>query len=268
MYVDLKQLKKLSQLKKDIKESEREKKILKEEIALERQEHFKPITDPIKDLTKQIVMLPPPPVLPAITAGVAPAIAPPVQKAITSKPTPPYSTLRLGKLADKYLKTPNNQYDNAYGILPIEGSSKFKLGRSKVKIDGDDLEIDSRKYRGSDGLWKLLTLRHPPTVPQDDYEIYKEIMVQTQAFLDDSGRVKSNKGDKYKSLVKPIYDEWRERHITRRESLGPEEDLTSLTHRMRSISLSEGATGSGVSVSVFLPSDPNELLQGHELLLG
>ena len=91
MYVDLKKLKALSELKKNIKESAREKKILKEEMTHERSEHFKPIVDPIKDLTKQIAMLPPPPVLPAITAGVAPAIPPPVQKAITSKPTPPYN---------------------------------------------------------------------------------------------------------------------------------------------------------------------------------
>lgn len=80
--------------------------------------------------------------------------------------------------------------------------------------------------------------------------------------------MKSNRGYKYKSLVRPIYDEWGERYITRRESLGPEEDLTSLTQRIRNISLSEGATGSGVGVSsVFLPSDPNELLQRRELLL-
>ena len=139
-------------------------------------------------------------------------------------------------------------------------------------------------------MWQLLTLKDPTNVQPDDYKTYEKIMLQTKAYLNDNGHVKSNRGKKYESLVRPIYeksDEYRDRNITRRTSLGPEEDLTLLTQRMRSISLSEGTsakgardpegpTGSGVGPEVpagqrsvvFLPSDPNELVERHELLLG
>ena len=302
MYVDLKQLKSLSHLKKNLQEDEREKKIIKEEMEFEREEHFKPITENLKELQKNIVQHQLQP-LTMLTQPILPALTPstpgmqsiltqaPQQQAITSQSTPNSSSTYYGKLADKYLKTPAIKYDHAFGLKPVEGSSMWRLGKMDVKITGNDLEVDNNKYKGTEGLWQLLTLKQPTNYTDDDFQMYKKMVLKTKAFLNEQqDRVKSNRGNKFKMLIKPIADEWKQNQsatlshsaptspfLSRRQSVtfgSPEDPLASLTNQMQNISIvqdddeaAQGATGSGSGV-VFLPSDPNELLDRHRLLFG
>ena len=80
------------------------------------------------------------------------------------------------------------------------------MGNERVQINGNNLIIKQRQYIGTEGLWKLLTLKNPGDVSKNDYDHYEQIMLQTKAFLKDDGTVKSNKGKKYDSYVKPIYN--------------------------------------------------------------
>ena len=67
--------------------------------------------------------------------------------------------MNLGILADSYLKKFNLQdYDHVYGIIPAEGSSKFRLGRMDVAIDRNVYIIDDKKYIGYalGGCWPPL----------------------------------------------------------------------------------------------------------------
>jgi hypothetical protein len=117
--------------------------------------------------------------------------------AIEQPPKNINSILSLGILADRYLKTPSIAYDHAYGLKPVEGSINFRLGRMDVRIKGNDFEIDDKTYNGTEGLWKLLTLKHPGDVLPEDFEIYKDIMLQTKGFLmEGSDKVKCNRGEK------------------------------------------------------------------------
>ena len=43
-----------------------------------------------------------------------------------------------------------------------------------VKIDGDDFIIDEVKYKGTEGVWRLLTLKNPGTPSAEDLETYKK----------------------------------------------------------------------------------------------
>jgi hypothetical protein len=187
-----------------------------------------------------------------------PAIEQPQLPAIEAPPTPQYGTLRLGRLADRYLKTPSINYDHAYGLKPIEGSMNFRLGRMDVQVDGDDFTIDGVKYAGTEGLWKLLTLKNPGDASPADLDTYKAMLLQTKAFLiEGQDRVKCNRGDKYKNIIKPIADEWKSTpYSTPCATPNP-----SQRKRIRR----ESITGLGV---VFIPSDPNELVDRHRILYG
>ena len=303
MYVDLKQLKSLSQLKKNLQEDEREKKIIKEEMEFEREEHFKPITENLKELQKNIVQHQQPltmltqPILPALTPsapGMQSILAQtPHQQAITSQSTPTSSSTFYGKLADKYLKTQAIKYDHAFGLKPVEGSSMWRLGKMDVKIAGNDFEIDNQKYRGTEGLWQLLTLKQPTNYTDDDFQMYKKMVLKTKVFLNEQqDRVKSNRGNKFKSLIKPIADEWKQNQsatlshsaptspfLSRRQSVtfgSPEDPLASLTNQMQNISIvstegarrplvgqddegAQGVTGSGSGVTDLGASLPEDL---------
>ena len=157
------------------------------------------------------------------------AIKPPQQQPAIEPPRSQQNILRLGVLADRYLKIPAIRYDHAYGIKPVEGSTNFSLGRMDVKIDGDGLIIDEEKYKGTEGLWKLLTLKEPANVTSEDLEVYKKMMQQTKAFLYDwQDRVKCNRGKKFKDYIKPISNEWKESAGASRASYASSPQITPL----------------------------------------
>ena len=225
-----------------------------------------------------------------------------------------YKTLRLGRLADRYLKIPSILYDHAYGIKPVEGSTNFRLGRMDVKIEGDDFIIDEEKYKGTEGVWRLLTLKNPGSPSLDDLDTYKKMMTKTKAFLlEGQDRVKCNRGNKYKTIIKPIADEWKGSVSEGRRALSPRGYSSPVNYSSPYTASNTGAlsrsspstidpSGSGivklrvaqpgivkggvakprvatlrdskdpkpriVKPVIFLPSDPNELVDRHRVLFG
>jgi hypothetical protein len=169
--------------------------------------------------------------------------------------------IQLGDLSDRYLKKLNlRDYDHAYGIKPIEGSSYFRLGRKDVKINGNDLFIDGEQYKGTEGLWKLLTLKNPGNVSDNDMSTYEKMMLDTKAFLLDNDKIRANKGNKYKTIIKPIFHKYTQKPI---------EELINSPVMMRRVARTrtENITGTGIfSNEVIIPSDINELVERHQVL--
>ena len=289
MLVNFNELKRLSTIKNDIKQGNRRKKVIDIDTHHEMEKLYKPVIDPLQEIVKDQKAI-----SRAIELG--PSIQP---LRIESEPIPlaiediKYNTLRLGILADRYLKIPSIQYDHAYGIKPVEGSMNFRLGRMDVKIEDDDFIIDEEKYKGTEGVWKLLTLKNPGTPSAEDLETYKKIMTKTKAFLLESqDRVKCNRGNKYKNIIKPIADEWKASanysspftssnttpYATSNNSLCPQ---SRPVNRRRTDSFpgspsTSNPSGSGIMkpgqlhspLAIFLPSDLNELVDRHRVLFG
>ena len=244
-YINLPKLEALTRVKSNIK---KDNKSRQEDIQSAHEDIeflYQPIIEPIKQVLNQPALPPPTPLL---------SLPPPEQPPpLPELPPPQRPILSLGVLADKYLKTPSIRYDHAYGIKPVEGSIHFRIGRMDVRIQEDDLIIDGEHYRGTEGLWELLTLKDPQKYTPDDLEVYKKILVQTKAFLldrreNEPDRVKCNRGDKYKNIIKHVANEWR---VNRGECSSKKRRLDH--------------TGEGV---VFLPSSPNALVDRHRLLFG
>src|SRR5678816_2304502 len=115
---------------------------------------------------------------------------------------------------------------------------------------------------------RLLTLKNPGEVSVNDYNNYKKIVIQTKAFFRyDGSTAKSNKGDKYKMFIKPIYDEYKLldelKSELRQKVRTPRRSSVGDTPRRASVGDVPEISGTGFK---FLPSDPNELVNKHRIL--
>ncbi|CAF4468903.1 unnamed protein product, partial [Rotaria magnacalcarata] len=162
----------------------------------------------------------------------------------------------------------------------------------------------------TEGVWKLMITNDIKDINESDRETYKEIMLQTEGFLSEDGKVKSNRSDKYNKIIKPIYHEYKlhkeivqktdeineakkkkivkepepklakankkkivkepepklakanKKKIVKEPEPEPESEYES---EYDSTSADEEVIGKGLH-TIFLPSDPNELVKRHQIL--
>jgi len=75
--------------------------------------------------------------------------------------------------------------DTQYGIR--KDGDIFKIGDFSVVVDQDgDITIKEKEFRGSEGLWELLTRKrvNKEHVTSDDLRTYKKILMLTNAHLE------------------------------------------------------------------------------------
>lgn len=118
-----------------------------------------------------------------------------------------------GNFAKAYLnyilKFPNRT-DQLYGLRRGKDEDTWYLGSKKVKIVGNDLEIENEKYQGTKGLFELITKRNPRDdyYSESDLETYKKIFDQTNAHkvnYSPSGQIAKNKSIKFKKFIPQLY---------------------------------------------------------------
>lgn len=119
----------------------------------------------------------------------------------------------FGSVAREYL---SRAEDDKFGIRYDLSGQQLKIGNSPVNIDGDDIVLvkAGKKYTGTEGLWKLLTkngnIKNDEYTPQD-WDNYKEILIETDSLYQKNDpvakRPKSSQGQKWKKLIKFIYNE-------------------------------------------------------------
>ena len=155
------------------------------------------------------------------------------------------SSMNVGEVAKHYLKmyTSNNisnknQMDKSFGVKLKEG--KIFIGREPIMINNDDIIIRDKLFRGTIGLWELITKLEPDATlyNDEDYKNYRQILIDTNAIGSDSNpnKPKASRGEKYRKIIKPL---WKEIIFRRR-----------------------GKKGYGV---IILPSDPNALIERFTL---
>ena len=72
-----------------------------------------------------------------------------------------------------YYQQNNSGVDKYFAIR--EEKDQLVLGDKDVHLDGNNIIIDQREYKGSPGLWRLLMLNDPKEYSDDDYQIYQAI---------------------------------------------------------------------------------------------
>ncbi len=117
---------------------------------------------------------------------------------------------RYGPTASTYLKKSFTEGGDTVTGVRYEGADMM-IGDKKIEIRGSDLKIEDQTYKGTAGLWSLITERRPKGYTEEDLKNYKDIMIETNALYQNndptSRRAKSSKSYKWKNYLAPIWEE-------------------------------------------------------------
>ena len=171
----------------------------------------------------------------------------------------------VGEIARHYL---NKQYrDVTFGIRKEKGHH-YIGNKHVIVVDNDIIIKDSgEKFKGTDGLWELITSKKPVDFNKEDKNEYERLMVKTNATHRDydptNPRPRGSDGEKWKKIVGPIW--YKKQGFSEEDAIRMTKDKNyrkRLIKKMRKIKYEY--EGEGV---VVIPSDPNALLERLDLLL-
>ena len=233
------------ELKKKIKSNFLSERIGEQQLQTDLSKFYKPITETPKATAREI------------TEGLKP-IREGIEKlpeAITFPPTQPLGKAteeeeeeeeeekEIGEIAEIFLN--RTKPDTNFGIREEKGH--HYIGNQHVIVYNNDIILPKfdKRFKGTVGLWTLITSKNPKNFTDEDYANYRYLLLKTNAIhLDDNPynrRAKGNyRGDKWENIIRPI---WKE--------------------IMKKMDEKE-YEGEGV---VVIPSDPNALLERLDLLL-
>ena len=154
----------------------------------------------------------------------------------------------VGDIAYYYLNIPNPDKD--FGISK-KGKDHY-IGKEHVIIKDNNIFLPKlgEEFIGTDGLWELLTSKNPQNFTDEDYDMYEDLMIMTNALHRDNDENNphpkgNHKSYKWVNIIRPIW--YRKKGGV-----------------YRFPKKKEGYEGEGV---VVIPSDPNALLERLDLLL-
>ena len=177
--------------------------------------------------------------------------------------------IKIGPIARKYIQSNLGRATTKAGLYSEDDN--LKIGYRPVKIENDDIIIDDTPFKGTVGLWKLITSKDIPDKTEykaEDLADYITIMHITKATYDKNNkRVGGN--DKMNKLIKPLVKalekDGGEGLIDKiEEHFGFEEEYEEEEYE-------EAATipftpTKGTGLPKILPSDPNALIDRFDLL--
>ena len=181
--------------------------------------------------------------------------------------------IKIGPIASKYLLPTFKQKATQSDIKP--GDSKgtfFKIGETPIKIENDDITIKDTPFKGTVGLWKLLTSKDIPDISEyktEDLQDYITIMHITKATYDKNNkRVGGN--NKMNKLIKPLVIALEKgggdkltKEINKHFGLEEETDEEETDEEEYEEYTLSPTKGTGLKI---LPSDPNVLIDRFNLL--
>ena len=166
--------------------------------------------------------------------------------------------IKIGPIARKYIQSNLGRATTKAGLYSEDDN--LKIGYRPVKIENDDIIIDDERFKGTVGLWELITSNNIPEIEKygaEDLRDYITIMHITKATYDKNNkRVGGN--DKMNKLIKPLVKALEEdksgikliTKINKHFGFGGDDPQPS-------------TSGTGLKI---LPSDPNALIDRFDLL--
>ena len=166
------------------------------------------------------------------------------------------------------------KFDHLRGIRHDAKSEKFFIGDSPITFKGSDFQIKGINYKGTVGLYKLLSLKRPTIYTNDDLHQYLDILLRTHALhrnYDPKQQIQGDGTYKYTNIIKPMYDAKQE--SLRQKTLSFRSRTSNLP--AKSTSKVPKKTGSGGlykkwndrPLEYVYWDDPNELVERLELLI-
>ena len=82
---------------------------------------------------------------------------------------------------EKIYKKYPNKVDKYFGIVK-DRYDHYKMGDKIVHINGEDIIVEGKSYKGTQGFWNLVMMRSPKnTHTTDDLRNYHDLIIQTNA---------------------------------------------------------------------------------------
>ena len=247
---------------------------------------FKPVTDTQKATAKEITEAQKEAteriekgLLPIREALENPIVIPPIREALENpivippigekEPIPSINLTEkekteLGGLAVDALQQTHGRKPTQSDINPLNvKEGMFKIGKTPVIVTNNDLYVDGLgNFTGTKELWNLLTSKDIPVINnKKDLINYAYIMSHTnttrQGFDKNNKRISGN--NKMNHLIKPLVEAIEKGYI--------EEEIKKFLPDKDEDEPTPGTSGTSPSGSgLFLPSDPNALIDRFDLL--
>ena len=176
--------------------------------------------------------------------------------------------IKIGPIARKYIQSNLGRTTTKAGIYSEDDN--LKIGYIPVKIENDDIIINNERFKGTSGLWELLTSKDIPDKSEynaTDLRDYITIMNITKATYDKNNkRVGGN--NKMNKLIKPLVIAFEKgggdkliKEINKH--FGFEEETDEEEYEEYEEYTLSPTKGTGLKI---LPSDPNALIDRFDLL--
>lgn len=112
----------------------------------------------------------------------------------------------IGPRISTYLRLlEGDNSDTTYGVKWYDDNNEWKLGDHPVHFEGDTFVIDNDRYPTTNGLLELVFTKIPRGYNQEDLKVYKNLLLRTQAHLKSDGKINSNKGHKYNNIIAKLF---------------------------------------------------------------
>ena len=244
---------------------------------------FKPVTETQKATTKEITdaqkaatekitkeLLP----IKAGIEGLPEALSFPTLEMTEGEPIPAVEMTQeqrkkiLGPIASEAFEkyTTSEGADKVFGM--VKKDKNYYVGDKPIKIKGDNIIIDDKEYKGTEGLWELIISKNPQEgiYTDDDFLNYGRILKQTNTIYQgnnpNQNYPKSSSSDKWKQLIKPIWEDIKKSKKPPEEEKGKGKGK-GRGRKKRQEDPQPGTSGTGLKI---LPSDPNALIDRFDLL--
>ena len=166
-----------------------------------------------------------------------------------------FGPLAVNALLEAFTK---KSIDLAFGIYAQDG--KFKIGSKEVNIEDNDIKVDDIIFEGTKGFWELVTSKDPKEYTEEDLSKYQQLVILTNTAYrgnnPDQNNPKSSRSPKWKNIIKPIWDainQQKKAEVEYKEFVEPDDPQP-------------GTSGVIPGSGLFLPSDPNALIDRFDLL--
>ena len=171
---------------------------------------------------------------------------------------------KIGPIASKYLLPTFRQKATQSDIKPGDSEGTFfKIGETPIKIENDNIIIKDTPFKGTDGLWRLLTSKDIPDKSEykaEDLRDYIYIMHDTKAIYNKNNKRVGGNNNKMNKLIKPF--------VIALEEDGEDGLIDKIEEHFWETEEEEeypipSTSGTGLKI---LPSDPNALIDRFDLL--
>ena len=180
--------------------------------------------------------------------------------------------IKIGPIARKYIQSNLGRATTRAGLYSEDDN--LKIGYKPVKIENDDIIINDERFKGTPGLWELITSNNIPEKEKygaADLRDYITIMHITKATYDKNNKRIGGNNKKMNELIKPL--------VIALEKGGGDKLITEINKHFGFKEDDEEeyeeeyeedvvypftpTKGTGLKI---LPSDPNSLIDRFDLL--